>query len=82
MRDIRVIIQIKKHIFAYKSDSSPKVFEGQYITLTRRADGSLRPNFKKVEIDANFNIERYARGVSHEPRLALRGLLVRRGSRV
>ena len=33
---------------------NPQVFNGQYITITRRDDGSLRPNFKPLRIDEDF----------------------------
>ena len=28
---------------------NPRVFNGEYITVTRRDDGSLRPNFKPIK---------------------------------
>lgn len=54
---------------------NPRVFNGQYITLTRHDDGSLRPNFKPLKIKAGFNLERYAFGVSNELLRALEGLV-------
>lgn len=54
---------------------NPRVFNGQYITITRRDDGSLRPNFKPFKIKAGFSLERYAIGVSNELLWALEGLV-------
>ena len=45
---------------------NPHVFDGQYITVTRREDGSLRLNFKELPKGANFNLERFALGVYNE----------------
>ena len=54
---------------------NPHVFDGQYITVTRRDDGSLRLNFKELPKGANFNLERFALGVYNELCLALGGLI-------
>ena len=54
---------------------NPHVFEGKYITVTRRDDGSLRPNFKPMKVHKDFSIERYAIGVSNELLWALEGLV-------
>ena len=54
---------------------NPHVFRGKYITITRRDDGSLRPNFKPMKIGAGFSIDSYAIGVCDELRQALTGLL-------
>ena len=54
---------------------NPRVFDGQFITFTRRDDGSLRANFKELPMGADFNIYRYATGVFSELIRALRGLL-------
>ena len=54
---------------------NPHVFVGEYITITRREDGTLRPNFKPMKIDGKFSIERYAIGVSNELLWALEGLI-------
>lgn len=54
---------------------NPQVFVGEYITITRREDGSLRPNFKSMKMDGDFNAARYAVGVSNELLWALEGLL-------
>ena len=57
---------------------NPRVFNGEYITLTRRDDGSLRPNFKPMKTGSDFNIHEYALGVANELRIALEGLLEER----
>ena len=54
---------------------NPRVFDGKYITVTRRDDGSLRLNFKELPKGANFNLERFALGVYNELCLALGGLI-------
>ena len=45
---------------------NPHVFRGRYISITRRDDGTLRPNFRPVKMDGDFSPERYAIGVSNE----------------
>ena len=54
---------------------NPHVFEGEFITVTRRDDGSLRLNFKELKTGDGFNLERYALGVYNEICLALAGLV-------
>ncbi len=55
---------------------NPRVFDGQYITVTRRADGSLRPNFKPMpKVGAKLSIDDYAFEVYQELRRALKGLI-------
>ena len=54
---------------------NPHVFMGEYITVTRRDDGSFRPNFKAVTIDEDFCLDSYAIGVCNELRWALKGLI-------
>ena len=53
----------------------PHVFEGKFITVTRRDDGSLRPNFKPMKVDKDFSVYRYALGVFNELMWALEGCL-------
>ena len=55
---------------------NPKVFSGKYITITRRDDGSLRPNFKPIKNWMDFNAEEYAVGVANELLWALEGVTV------
>ena len=54
---------------------NPHVFDGRYITVTRRDDGSLRPNFKPMRVGKDFSVERYATGVANELLWALEGLV-------
>ena len=54
---------------------NPHVFKGKYITVTRKDDGSLHPNFKPLKMDKDFSVERYAIGVSNELLWALEGLV-------
>ena len=54
---------------------NPHVFVGEYITVTRRDDGSLRPNFKPMKVGADFSVEKYAAGVANELLWALEGLV-------
>ena len=54
---------------------NPYVFRGKYITITRRDDGSLRPNFKPIKTGRGFNVVRYAMAVSNELLWALDGLV-------
>ena len=54
---------------------NPHVFIGKFITVTRRDDGSYRPNFRPMNIDGDFSIDGYALGVCNEIRKALKGLV-------
>ena len=54
---------------------NPHLFVGKYITITRRDDGSLRPNFKPMKVGAGFSVEKYALGVYNELLWALEGLV-------
>ena len=54
---------------------NPHVFDGQFITVTRRDDGSNRLNFKPLKTGADFSLERYALGVYNEICIALGGLV-------
>ena len=54
---------------------NPRVFNGRYITVTRRDDGTYRPNFRPMPTGKDFNVDTYAIGVCDELRLALRGLI-------
>ena len=52
---------------------NPRVYKGKYITITRRPDGTLKPNFRPLP--ANMSVERYAFGVYIELHKALEGLI-------
>ena len=54
---------------------NPHIFDGKYITVTRRDDGSLRLNFKELKMGAGFKVERYALGVYNEICIAIGGLI-------
>ena len=54
---------------------NPHIFDGKYITVTRRDDGSLRLNFKELKTGEDFNLERFALGVYNELCMALGGLI-------
>ena len=54
---------------------NPRLFEGQYITITRWDDGSLHANFKRIVMRPGFNIDGFAIGVCNELRRALNGLV-------
>ena len=60
---------------------NPRVFDGQYITVTRRDNGSLRLNFKYLEVGADFSIDDYAIGVFNELHKALKSLIGERRAR-
>ena len=51
------------------------VFDGRYITITRREDGSMQPNFKQIRMRQGFNVDTYALEVVNEIRQALKGLI-------
>lgn len=54
---------------------NPYVFKGKYITVTRRDDGSVHPNFKPLKIDEDFCLEQYVICVSNELLWALECLI-------
>ena len=64
--------------FPKRRKRNPHVFNGKYITITRRDDGTLHPNLKHMRIGRNFSIERYAMGVANELMWALEGLIEKR----
>ena len=53
---------------------NPRVYRGRFITVTRREDGSLKPNFRPLPTDADLSVEKYATGVANELMWALEGL--------
>jgi len=57
---------------------SPRVYDGDFLTVTRRADGSYHPNFKPLKVDEHFSVARYASGVANELLWALEGLIKKR----
>ena len=54
---------------------NPQVFRGEFITVTRRDNGTYRPNFRPMKVGADFSVEKYATGVANELLWALEGLI-------
>lgn len=55
---------------------NPHVYKGQYVTITRKDDGSYRPNLKQMpELGDNVSIDNYAFEVYRELRQGLEGLI-------
>ena len=54
---------------------NPRLFNGKYISVTCRDDGTLRPNFKQMKIDENFSADGFAFKVYLELLKALLGLV-------
>ena len=55
---------------------NPHVYKGQYITITRKDDGSYRPNLKQMpRLGTNVSIDNYAFEVYRELRQGLEGLV-------
>ena len=63
----------------WSSKRNPRLFNGKYISITQQDNGSLRPNFKPVNIGANFNVKAYALCVYLELNKALKGLVEETG---
>ena len=57
---------------------NPQVYVGEFITITRRDNGTYRPNFRPMKMDADFSVEMYATGVANELLWALEGLIGKR----
>jgi len=72
-RDTHYTFTETVHLTAGKRN--PHVFDGEFITVTRRDDGSYRLNFKPLKTGADFSLERYALGVYNEICIALGGLI-------
>ncbi len=54
---------------------NPRVFDGQYITITRWADGTYRTNLRPVAITDGFDIVAFATAVSNELLWSLESLI-------
>lgn len=54
---------------------NPRVFDGKYITVTRKKDGRLQPNFKPIKEWKGFSPANYAKGVANELLWAMESLL-------
>ena len=57
---------------------NPRVYDGEFITVTLRSDGSYHPNFKPMKVGEGFSVARYASGVGNELLWALEGLVGKR----
>ena len=54
---------------------NPRVFDGEFVTITRHDDGTLRPNLKPMKVDRLFSVDDYSIRVMGELRGALKGLV-------
>jgi len=55
---------------------NPHVFNGLYVSITRKDDGSYRPNLKQMpELGAKLSVDNYAFEVYRELRQGLKGLV-------
>lgn len=54
---------------------NPKVFDGKRISITRRDDGTYRPNFKPMHIGGRLTLSRYVYEVYMELCEGLSGLI-------
>ena len=54
---------------------NPKVYEGKHITITRKDDGTYRPNFKPMHIGGRLTLSRYVYEVYMELCEGLSGLI-------
>lgn len=54
---------------------NPHVYVGDYVSITRRNDGTYHPNLRDVRIDQGFDVDDYADNVAREIRNALKGLV-------
>ena len=54
---------------------NPKVYEGKRITITRKDDGTYRPNFKPMHMDEDFTLAQYVYEVYMELCEGLKGLV-------
>lgn len=54
---------------------NPKVYEGKRITITRKDDGTYRPNFKPMHIGGSLTLARYVYEVYIELCEGLSGLI-------
>ena len=54
---------------------NPQVYVGEFITITRRDNGTYRPNFRPMKVDTDFSVEKYATGVANELLWAFESLI-------
>ena len=65
---------ILRRLVPTREKRNPHVFEGTYITITRRDDGTLRLNFRSLKQDTFLDINGFALEVANEIRRGLKGL--------
>ena len=58
-----------------KMKRNPHVYEGEFITITRRDDGTYQPNFRPIRTTTGFDVERYVSQVRNELLWGLDGLV-------
>ena len=71
----------EKVLFSALRKRNPRVFNGKFITVTRRDDGSFRPNFKPMRIGKDISVDDYALRVMNELRNSLNGLIQEKASK-
>ena len=54
---------------------NPQIYRGEFVTVTRREDGTYHPNLRPMKVGGGFNVEYYASGVANELLWALEGLV-------
>ena len=54
---------------------NPRVFDGEYVSITLRDDGTPRPNFKLKRLLRESDVNDFVFGVCNELRQALGGLV-------
>ena len=59
----------------FRRKRNPHLFVGQYITITQKDDGTLRPNFRPLKMGNGLSALDYAIGVGYELFQALNGLV-------
>ena len=58
-----------------KMKRNPHVYEGEFITITRRDDGTYQPNFRPIRTTTGFDVEHYVSQVRNELLWGLDGLV-------
>jgi hypothetical protein len=74
-RDSEVHMTFVETSHEKREKRNPHIYEGEFITVTKRNDGSYRPNFRPVRIDKGFDLKHYVSGVGLELLWALEGLV-------
>jgi hypothetical protein len=58
-----------------KMKRNPHIYEGEFITVTQRDDGTYHLHFRAICMDKGFNVERFAFQVYNEVLWGLDGLV-------